>query len=129
MRWLAGNGADTALDGLRRVQAKAVCALTPHPPHSRTLARRPSRGAQPQQLGLVDDLHAELPHFVQLGAGFRASDDVIGFLADTAAGGSTQARYLSHLRAGDTRLFAMRAFRPFNRPGIFHVLDRLADRA
>jgi hypothetical protein len=25
--------------------------------------------------------------------------------------------------------FAMRAFRPFNRTGVFHVLDRLADRA
>jgi hypothetical protein len=31
VRWLAGNGADTALAGLRRVEAKAVCALTPHP--------------------------------------------------------------------------------------------------
>ena len=41
MRWLAGNGADTALDGLRRVEAKAVCALTPHPPHSKTLACGP----------------------------------------------------------------------------------------
>ena len=37
MRWLAGNGADTALAGLWRVEAKAVCALTPHPPHSKTL--------------------------------------------------------------------------------------------
>ena len=42
MRWLAGNGADTALDGLRRVEAKAVCALTPRPPHSKTLARGPA---------------------------------------------------------------------------------------
>ncbi len=39
MRWLAGNGADTALDSLWRIEAKAVCALTPHPPHSKTLAR------------------------------------------------------------------------------------------
>jgi len=39
VRWLAGNGADTALDGLRRVEAKAVCALTPRPPQSKTLAR------------------------------------------------------------------------------------------
>ena len=39
VRWLAGNGADTALEGLRRVEAKAVCALTPPPPHSKTLAR------------------------------------------------------------------------------------------
>ena len=37
-----GNRADTALDGLRRVEAKAVCALTPHPPHSKTLARGPA---------------------------------------------------------------------------------------
>ncbi len=35
----AGNGADTALDGLGRTEAKAVRALTPHPPHSKTLAR------------------------------------------------------------------------------------------
>jgi len=39
VRWLVGNGADTALDGLGRTEAKAVCALTPHPPHSKTLAR------------------------------------------------------------------------------------------
>jgi hypothetical protein len=39
LRWLAGNGADAALDGLGRTEAKAVCALTPHPPHSKTLAR------------------------------------------------------------------------------------------
>ena len=41
MRWLpilrsstaeggVGNGADTALEGLRRAEAKAVCALTLH---------------------------------------------------------------------------------------------------
>ena len=41
LRWPAGNGADTALEGLRRVEAKAVCALAPHPPHSKTLARAP----------------------------------------------------------------------------------------
>ena len=41
VRWLAGNGADTALEGARRAEAKAVCALTPHPPHSKTLARAP----------------------------------------------------------------------------------------
>src|SRR5688572_1967808 len=35
----AGNGADTALEFMARVQAKAVCALAPHPPHSKTLAR------------------------------------------------------------------------------------------
>ena len=44
VRWLAGNGADTALEGARRAEAKAVCALTPHPPHSKTLAR--SSGAR-----------------------------------------------------------------------------------
>ena len=44
MRWLAGNGTDTALAGLRRTEAKAVCALTLHPPHSKTLARGPGRG-------------------------------------------------------------------------------------
>jgi len=38
VRWLAGNGADTALEGLRRVEAKAVCALPPCPALSRTLA-------------------------------------------------------------------------------------------
>jgi hypothetical protein len=40
--WLAGNRADNAFDvGGRRVPGpKAVCALTPHPPHSKTLARR-----------------------------------------------------------------------------------------
>jgi hypothetical protein len=40
VRWLAGNRADTALEGPRRAEGKAVCALTPHPPHSKTLARR-----------------------------------------------------------------------------------------
>ena len=85
MRCLAGNGADTALDGLGRVEAKAVCALTPHPPHSKTLARRPSLAAKAQQLHLVNDLHAELLGFVQLGTGVRASDDVVGFLAHAAA--------------------------------------------
>jgi hypothetical protein len=29
VRWLAGNGADTALAGVRKTEAKAVCALTP----------------------------------------------------------------------------------------------------
>jgi hypothetical protein len=38
VRWLAGNGADTALEGLRRVEAKAVCALNPSPT-AKTLAR------------------------------------------------------------------------------------------
>src|SRR5438477_1860403 len=32
VRWLAGNGADTALADGRRTEAKAVCALTLHPP-------------------------------------------------------------------------------------------------
>jgi hypothetical protein len=41
VRWLVGNGADTALEGRRRAEAKAVCALTPRPPHSKTLARGP----------------------------------------------------------------------------------------
>jgi hypothetical protein len=50
VRWLAGNGADTALAGLRRVEAKAVCALTPHPPHSKTLARGPGRALVPMPL-------------------------------------------------------------------------------
>jgi hypothetical protein len=31
VRWLAGDGADTALEGLPWVEAKAVCALTPPP--------------------------------------------------------------------------------------------------
>ena len=31
MRWLAGNGADTAIAERMTVNAKAVCALTPHP--------------------------------------------------------------------------------------------------
>src|ERR1017187_5579457 len=52
VRWLAGNGADTALDGLRWTKAKAVYALTPHPPHSKTLARRHNapadRGGSPR---------------------------------------------------------------------------------
>ena len=39
VRWLAGNGADTALGWLATLPVKAVCALTPHPPHSKTLAR------------------------------------------------------------------------------------------
>ena len=39
MRWLAGKGADTAFPGVRMSKAKAVCAPTPHPPHSRTLSR------------------------------------------------------------------------------------------
>src|ERR1035441_5332783 len=51
----------------------------------RSLRLAPSRGAQPQQLRLVDDLHAELLRLVQLGTGFRAGDDVIDFLADAAA--------------------------------------------
>ena len=54
MRWLAGNGADTALDGLRRIEAKAVCALTPHPPHSKTLGRGPA-------LALVQGRRAQNP--------------------------------------------------------------------
>jgi hypothetical protein len=41
VRWLAGNGADTALAGPQRPEAKAMCALTPRPPHSKTLARGP----------------------------------------------------------------------------------------
>ena len=36
----AEDGADTALAGTWRPEAKAVCALTPHPPHSNTLAHR-----------------------------------------------------------------------------------------
>jgi len=40
VRWLAGNGADTALGDLRATGAKAVCAPNPHPPQSKTLARR-----------------------------------------------------------------------------------------
>ena len=39
VRWLAGNGADTALEFMARVQSQAACALAPHPPHSKTLAR------------------------------------------------------------------------------------------
>ncbi len=38
VRWLAGNGADTALVGGPCIDAKTVCTLTPHPLHSRTLA-------------------------------------------------------------------------------------------
>jgi hypothetical protein len=97
----AGNGADTALDGLGRTEAKAVCALTFHPPHSKTLARGLSRGAQAQQLRLVNDLHAELPRLVLLGASFRAGEDVVGFLAGAAAYGSIQACCLLHLMIND----------------------------
>src|SRR5688572_11671724 len=39
VRWLAGNGTDTALEFKAPVRAKAVCALAPHPPHSKTLLR------------------------------------------------------------------------------------------
>lgn len=39
MRWLVGNGADTAWAAYPRAQSKAVCAPTLHPPHSKTLAR------------------------------------------------------------------------------------------
>jgi hypothetical protein len=42
---------------------------------------------------------------------------------------SSHAHCRSHLRPGDVRLFAVRAFRPFSRPGFFNVFDRLADRA
>jgi hypothetical protein len=54
VRWLAGNRADTALDGLRKAEAKAVCALTPHPPHSITLAHGPA-------LALVQGRRAQNP--------------------------------------------------------------------
>src|SRR5262249_52217310 len=43
VRWLAGKGADTALEGDGVIQSKAVCAPTPHSPHSKTLARTPAR--------------------------------------------------------------------------------------
>ena len=43
-----------------------------------------------------------------------------------ALAGSIQPRFLFYLRPGDARLFAMRALRLFNGPGIFNVLDRLA---
>ena len=36
VRWLAGNGADTAFARRWCIGRKAVCALTPHPPHSKT---------------------------------------------------------------------------------------------
>jgi protein ImuB len=39
VRWLAGNGADTAFAHGSSSESKAVCALTPHPPHSKTQAR------------------------------------------------------------------------------------------
>jgi len=39
VRWLAGNGADTAFGHLRIAGMKAVCALTPRPPQSKTLMR------------------------------------------------------------------------------------------
>ena len=44
VRWLEGNGADTALErgswhNHETARVKAVCALTPHPPQSKTLAR------------------------------------------------------------------------------------------
>lgn len=39
VRWLAGNGADTAFGGSLMAGTKAVCALTPRPPQSKTLAR------------------------------------------------------------------------------------------
>src|SRR5512145_684353 len=57
VRWLAGNGADTALEFRARVQAKAVCALAPHPPHSKTLARHAVHGPNPPP-----KLEAESPH-------------------------------------------------------------------
>jgi hypothetical protein len=40
--------------------------------------------AQPQQLCLVNDLHAEHLRLIQLGPGFRAGDDVVSLLADAA---------------------------------------------
>ena len=46
VRWLAGNGADTALDFLPTTRAKAACALTPHPPQSKSLAS----GALPEHV-------------------------------------------------------------------------------
>jgi hypothetical protein len=41
VRWLVGNGADTAFGRVGAPEAKAECALTPHPAHSKTLARPP----------------------------------------------------------------------------------------
>src|SRR5688572_15728559 len=62
VRWLAGNGADTALEFMARVQAKAVCALALHPlaalsrrrsgPHSKTLARAMRFMEASHELGL-----------------------------------------------------------------------------
>jgi hypothetical protein len=52
---------------------------------------------------------------------FRRNSSRMGALA-----GSIQPRLLFHLRPGDARPAAMGAFGPFNCPGIFHVLDRLA---
>ena len=47
VRWLAGNGADTAFGRTQSFEVssrhKAVCAPTPHPPQSKTLARRTTR--------------------------------------------------------------------------------------
>ena len=40
-----------------------------------------SRGAQPRQLRLVNDLNAELLRLIQLGAVFRAGDDVVSRFA------------------------------------------------
>src|SRR3989442_1216820 len=39
VRWLAGNRAGTALAWVRVSRAKAVCALAPHAPHSKSLAK------------------------------------------------------------------------------------------
>ena len=44
MRWPAGNRADTALDGLRKAEAKAVCA-PPSPAALRNVGARAGAGA------------------------------------------------------------------------------------
>ena len=42
-------------------------------------------GANAQQFGFVNDLHAELLGFVQLRAGLGTGDDIVGLLADADA--------------------------------------------
>src|SRR5688572_32692846 len=57
----AGNGADTALEFMARVQAKAVCALAPHPPHSKTLARDAVHGPNAPPKLEVETFHEPCP--------------------------------------------------------------------
>ena len=81
VRWLAWNGADTALVCLRRTGAKAVCALSPHPLHSKTLARQPGRA-------LAQEPKARSSVYCQAFAGALI---VLGFVLSTKAQDTTNA--------------------------------------